>query len=156
MRRLFRDFFDVHATGARGDQHRPGRLPIDHHAQIQLAGNVAAFFHEHLPNDLPFGPGLNRHQRLAQQIAGDFGGFVGRFHQLHAVLLRSFDRAFAAAAGVNLRFHHGDRSAQIAKRLGRFLRRARHEALGHRDARFSQNCLGLKFVNFHDAAAMNC
>ncbi len=57
----------------------PRRGPIDDDAQVQLAGDVAALFDQHLADGLPGGPGLDRDQVIAQQLAGDLGGLVGRF-----------------------------------------------------------------------------
>ena len=122
--RLGGDLFDVHAALAGGHQHGAAARAIDHDAQVQLAGDVAAGFDQHAADGLPFGAGLDRDQPLAEQVAGHRAGFVGAADQLHAVLLRVvFDRAFAAAAGVDLGLDDGERAAQFLERGGRFVRR---------------------------------
>ena len=73
------DFFDVHAPFAGNHQHRAGRRPIDDDAQVELAGDLAAFFDEHLAHGLAGGAGLNGDQRLAEQVAGDFWPLRRRF-----------------------------------------------------------------------------
>ena len=93
-----------------------GRGPIDDDAQVQLAGDVAAFFDQHLAHDLPVGPGLDRHQLLAEQVAGDRAGLVGALDQLHAVLLGVvLDGSLAASAGMDLRLDDRDLAAQLRK-----------------------------------------
>ena len=111
----------------------PSARAIDDDAQVQLAGDVAACFDQHLADRLAFGAGLNRDQRLAEQRFGDLGGLVGALHQLHAALRRVFfDRSLAATAGVDLRLHHGDRAAELREGRGRFLRRAGDDAVAAR------------------------
>ena len=56
----------------------PADGAIDDDAQVQLAGDLAAFFDQHLADGLALRAGLDRDQRLPEQIAGRFGGFVGR------------------------------------------------------------------------------
>ena len=146
------NFFDVHAARAAGHQHRHRRRAIDDDSQVQLPGDVAAGFDQHAANCLAGRAGLNRDQFVAQQLAGHGGGFLGTSHELHAVLLRVvLDRALTAAAGVNLGFHHRNRPAQRAKRGRRLFRRARHDAIGQRDARLAQQLLPLILVDFHPA-----
>ena len=150
LRRFGGDFFDVHAARWRRISTGPGHRAIDDDAQVQLAGDVAAFFDEHLPHGLPFRPGLDRDQRFAQQIAGHLGGLVGRLHQLHAALLRVvFDRAFAAAAGVDLGLHDGDRAAQFVNAAAASSAERATMPLRHGDAGLAEDLFGLKFVDFH-------
>ncbi len=60
-----------------------------------------------------------------------------------------FDRAFAAAAGVDLGFDDGERAAELLERGGGFVGGGGHDALRHGDAGFAQQLLGLVFVNLH-------
>ncbi len=78
----------------------------------------------------------------AENLTGEIGGFVGRTGQLHA-------SSFAAAAGVDLRFHDGNVGLQALGRFARFF-------LGEGDfaARSGytiprQNGLRLILVNLH-------
>ncbi len=131
LRRVVGHLLDVHATLAGDDQHRPGGRPIDDDAQVQLAGDLAAFFHQHLADGLTGRPGLDGDQGLAQQGPGHFAGLFGAFDQLHAALLGvGFDRSLAAAAGVDLRLDHGQRSAQRGEGRRRFFGSSGNHPLG--------------------------
>ena len=131
LRRLGGDLLDVHAAFARGHQHRHRRGAVEDDAQVQLAGDVAACFDEHPADRLALGAGLDRDQLLAEQLRGDVLRFVGDFDELHAALLGVvFDRPLAAAAGVDLGLHDGERAAQLVERRGRFVRRAGDDAAG--------------------------
>ncbi len=133
------NFLDVHAARAAGHQHRHRRCAIDDDAEVQLPGDVAAGFDQHAANCLTGRAGLNCDQFVAQQLAGHGGGFFRASHELHAVLLRVvLDRALTSAAGVNLGFYYRNGAAQRAKRGRRLFRRARHDAIGQRDARLAQ------------------
>ena len=91
------------------------------------------------------------------RVAGDFGGFFGGANELHAVLLGVvFDRAFAAAAGVDLGLHDGERAAQLLERGGGFVGRGGDDVLRHGDAGFAQQLFGLVFVNFHAGYSGKC
>ena len=68
--------------------------------------------------------------------------FVAALHELHAALLRVlFNRALAAAAGVDLRLHDGERAAQLVERRRRFVRRAGHDARRHGEPASRRSCL---------------
>ena len=89
---------------------------------------------------------------LPSSLPATVVGFVGTADQLHAVLLRVvLDRALAAAAGVDLGLHDGERAAQLLERGCRFVRRCGDDALRHGDAGRAQQLLGLIFVNLHAA-----
>jgi len=77
------------------------------------------------------------------------------FGDAHAALFagRCFlELALAAAAGVDLAFHHPDRAAQYLRgRVG--VRSPKHRyAFRDRHAEFMQQRLGLVFVNVHELA----
>ena len=57
----------------------PAAAAIDHDAQVQLAGDVAALFDQHLAHHLPGRPGLDRDQVIAQQGRGDVPWLRRRF-----------------------------------------------------------------------------
>ncbi len=143
-------FLDVHAAFAGDHQHRQRRGPIDDDAQVQLAGNVAALFDQHLVDLLASRTGLNCHQVVAQQGSGDFLGFGGAFDQFDPVLLGFFlDGALAASAGVDLCLDDRDRAAELRVGGSRFVGRARHDAARHGDMGVAKELLGLIFVDFH-------
>ena len=68
----------------------------------------------------PAGPGLDRHQRLAQHLLGEGLYLVDRLGEAHAALVagvRLLEFALAAAAGVDLRLHHPDGAGQRLRGL---------------------------------------
>ena len=144
------DFFDLHAPFGRDDHDRQAGFAIDDDAQIQLAGDVEALLDVERLDLLAFVARLNRDQRLAQHPLGIVAGLVGRLHQHDAGLLRVLlERPLAAAAGMNLRLHDGDRSLQLREGLGRLIGRSGDDALRDRDAGVGEQLLGLIFVDFH-------
>ena len=99
---------------------------------------------------LPSRAGLNRDELVAEQVLAT--------SRLRRRVLTSctprclrivFDRAFAAAAGVNLGLHTAIGAAQFLERRGGFVGRGRDVAAEHGDAGFSEELLGLVFVDFH-------
>ena len=82
----------------------------------------------------------------AQHLRSNLARFVGTARQLHAA-------AFAAAARVNLRFHHHYFAAQFLRSVIRLLRRARHNATRHRHAILSQKFFSLILMNLHATAS---
>ena len=89
-----------------------------------------------------FRAGLVGDQRHAEDLAR-------RCPRLRSAFLRDFDAAaFAASAGVNLRFHD-DAAAEFLRRRFGFVDGERHFAARHGDVVFGQNGLGLILVNFH-------
>ncbi len=92
----------------------------------------------------PFGPGLVRDERHAEDLLGDDGGLGG--------ILRDFDAAtLAASAGVNLRFDDHAAADVLRGRLG-FGDGERHLPARHGDIVFGQDGLGLILVDFHFGA----
>src|SRR5689334_22005267 len=63
------------------------------------------------------------------------------------VLLNEF--ALAAAAGVDLGFHHPERAGERVDRLLRVIDREHRDAIRQRDAELAQHILGLMLVNVH-------
>src|SRR5581483_3972346 len=86
-----------------------------------------------------------RDQLHAQNLAREFGGFVGGLGQLHA-------SAFAASASVDLRFYNnafGSRREQPLCGFERFIFGDGHLAARNCDAIFREDALSLILVNFH-------
>ena len=101
-------------------------------------------------NNLSLRSRLNCHQGLAQQVSGDAGGIVGRAHQFHSALAGvRLNGSLAAAAGVDLRFHHGERAAERAKGSGGLLGRVGHDAARNWNAGRAEDLFALKLVDFH-------
>ncbi len=99
---------------------------------------------------LPFRPGLDGHQRMAEKTARNAARVVRRSHQLDAVLrIVLFDRAFAASAGVDLRLDDGEFPAEFVERIGNRSRSVGHDASRNGDAGLRENLLGLIFVDLH-------
>ena len=87
--------------------------------------------------------GLVGDQSRAEHPRGFLLHVVDGFHHLDAAGL-------AASAGVDLRFHHPDRTAQFLRALDRFVDVERRYAARHRHAEFAQHRFCLIFVNVHD------
>ena len=61
------------------------------------------------------------------------------------------DGALAAAAGVDLGLHDGERAAEFGEGLAGFVGRLGDDVVGRGDAGRPQQFLGLIFVNLHSA-----
>ena len=147
--RLGRHLLDIHATSGASDEHRRPRMAVDEDRTVELAIDLAAALHEHLPDDLPLGAGLDRDQRLVEQSLGDPGSVVGALCQLHPPLLRTDHHSLAAAAGVDLGLDGAHRGAERRECSGGFLGGPSHAASQHRHAGRPQQILRLVFVNLH-------
>lgn len=82
-----------------------------------------------------------RNELHAKHILGYGGGFFSRFGHLNA-------SAFAAATGVNLRFHD-DTPAQLFGCRVDFRHCERDLSPRHRNLILGEDCLALVFMNFH-------
>ena len=78
---------------------------------------------------------------MPEHLLGDFRGLGGILGNLHSA-------AFAAAAGMNLRFHH-HASADLLRGALHLVDGERNLAPRHRDIVLGQDRLGLILVNFH-------
>ena len=144
--RLGRNFLDVHSTRSRRHKNRFGLQAIEHDAQVQFSFNGERFLDEQSLYNPAFRPRLMSHQRHAQHLFCDLGGF-GR-------IARDLDTAaFSPAARVNLRFHHHAAAQRFGCRLS-FRRRCSHMSARHRYIEFGQDSLGLVFVNFHGSVCI--
>ena len=137
-----RDLLDIHAAFGRGDEGDARGGAIDQRGQIIFAVDAGAFLDVEPMDFFAMRSGLVRDQRRAEQtlrLAFDVGD---RFHHLDAA-------GFAAAAGVDLRFDHPHRAAELVGGLDRFIDAHRRNAARHRHAEFAQHRLGLVFVDVH-------
>ena len=107
---------------------------------------------EQFADEAALRPGLFRDEHLAEHRLGFLENFVRGLAKLHAALKAALERALAASAGVDLRFHDDEFLALGEKlfgdRLGRFGRVA-HFAGRDGDAVLRQKLFGLVFVNVH-------
>ena len=85
-----------------------------------------------------------RDQRHAQHARRFLAHVVDRFDDLHAA-------ALAAAAGVDLRLHHPDRTTEFLGRRHRFIDGESRNAAGHGHAEAAQHVFGLVFVDVHES-----
>ena len=90
----------------------------------------------------PAGPVCDGDQIHAEHVRSDFGGFVGRMRELHAA-------RFAAAAGVNLRFHDDDVGLEPLRAFARFFLGEGDFAARSGDAVAREDSFGLVLVNLH-------
>src|SRR5581483_11310873 len=60
----------------------------------------------------------------------------------------------AAPAGMDLRFHHPHRAAELLRGLERFIDAERRNAARHRDAEVAQHCFGLILVDIHRPSSL--
>ncbi len=94
---------------------------------------------------LALGTGLMRDQLHAQHLVGEIGSFFRRLGDLHAA-------AFAAASGMNLRFHDdagGAIAEQSARRVMRLFAALHHLSSRHGNAVLRQDGLSLVLMYFH-------
>ncbi len=136
------DLLDVHAALARGHQRHALGAAVNHHAEVQLLLDVGAFFDQQPAHLLALGTGLVRLQLHAEDPARMRLHLVERLGDLDAT-------ALAAAAGVDLGFHHPPASAELLRRLHRFVHAEARIAARGGDAVLAQDFLALVLVDFH-------
>ena len=142
FRRLFGDFFDVHAAGGRDDEGDVALVAVQHQADVQLALDLRAGLDEHLVDGQTFRPGLVGVQTTAEHLRRRIRSRLGAVHQLDAAGL-------AAATGMNLGLDHPLGTADAASGIGRFSRRGGDVTGRDRDAVARKELLGLIFVQVH-------
>ena len=111
-----RDFLDIHAAFGRGDESDARGRAVDQRGQIIFAVDGGAFLDVEPVHLFAVRAGLMRDQGRAEQPLGLALHVVDRFHHLDAAGL-------AAAAGVDLRLHHPDRTAEFLGGLDALHRR---------------------------------
>ena len=142
LRRLFRDFFDVHAAFARSHHDDFLRDAIDHKADIQFLLDVSAFFDQQAVHLLAFRASLVRDELHAEDLVRVFTNLFQRLCDLHAATL-------ATATRVDLSLHDPYRAAELFSGLDRVIHREDRLAARYRDAEFPQDFLTLVLVNLH-------
>jgi len=103
-----RDRFNVHAAFGRHDERNPRRGAVDQDRQIKLLVDRRAVLDVKAVDLLTGLASLHGDQRVAEHLLGESFSFFYRLGEAHAALLAGgglLERALAASAGVNLRFH---------------------------------------------------
>jgi len=139
LRMLRGDRLDVHAAGARGNEHDTLERTVHETRQVEFIQHHARQLDEQPLHGLSCGAGLMRHQPRAEQPRR--GPFQHRatddfFHPA----------GLAASAGVDLCLHHPGVAAQFIGRFQRFVHGKHRPARRDRNAVFGQQSLGLVFV----------
>ena len=145
---LLRDLLDLDAALLAHHEDDALRGAIEDEAEIQLAIDSETFLDQQPRDLLAAGPRLIRHERLANQLAGNLLGLVGRLRQLDAAGL-------AAAAGMDLRLDHGHAAAEPPCDVGNFLRGEGHLTARNRNAVFGKDCFGLVLVDLHKRTSLS-
>ena len=150
LRRACRDFLDLDAPLGAGHQDRHAEGAIQHHADINFAGDVGGFLDEHLRDLLPFGVGLLRDERILEHDLGDVTGVVALGNEFDAAEIGTgvLEASLAAAAGVNLGLEN-DRAADVVEGGEHLIDAACDDAARNDGAGRGQQFLGLIFVDFH-------
>ena len=104
LRRLVRDFLNVHPAFSGDNESNARGFSVDQRRQIELAVDGRAFLDIEAVDLLAVRAGLMRDQCRAEDARGFFLNVVDGFHHLDAAGL-------AAAASMNLRLHHPNRTA---------------------------------------------
>ena len=143
---------DVHAAFGRGDDGDAADRAVDQHREIELAFDVAAFLDVEALDGLAGRAGLLGDQVMAQHGRGVLADFLDRLRDAHAALAVGIvlEAALAPAAGMDLRLHDGDGTAELAGHVHRLVLGIGHAALEQRDGEFGQQGLGLILVDIHE------
>ncbi len=153
---LFRSFlghgFDIHAAFGGGDDHDARGLAVDQQAQIELAGNVAAFLDIDAFDLFAIGPGLLGDKNFTQHRFGVGADFVIRAGQANAAAAVGIvgEVPRTASAGVNLGFDDADIAAKFGRGLAGFVCGIGDRAAWNGNAEFREQTFGLIFVDVHE------
>ena len=153
FRRAGRDLLDIHAALGRGHEAYPRGAAIHQKGEIHLALDAGAVLDIDAVDLLARGAGLLGHEGAAEHAAGLLGGLLDGFGEPHAPRLagaRLAKFALAAAAGVDLRLDHPERTVELARRRLGLLGAQDRTAIRHRRAIRAQERLGLIFVDIHE------
>ena len=150
--RRMRDFLDIHSAFGRYDHGHAASGAIDQHRQIVFFGNVDAVGDIEAVDLLARITGLHGHQRIAEHVPGIGFDILDAGRQADTALgigAEFLELALAATTGMDLRLHDIKRSGQLLGTGDRFLDGQRGMAGGDADPVFSEQFLGLVFVNVH-------
>src|SRR6185312_4583396 len=148
---LCRHILDVHAA-FRGRDHgdAPARA-VDQQGQVEFARDVATGLHVDAVHDSPGRAGLFRHQRVADHRFRRGAHFLDGAREPDAALAGGIVRepSGAAAARMDLRFHHEHRTRQLRRRGGSLIGCPRNMTVKDCHAVALQQLLGLVLVDVH-------
>ncbi len=159
FRRLFGHFLDIHAAFGRADERDAGCLAVDEQGEVHFRRNARAVFDVDAVDLFARRAGLLGDQRAAQHFLGFLRGLFHGFGDPHAALVACvgfLEFALAAAASVNLRLYHPDRTVEFARGCLCLFRAHHHAAIGNRGAIAAQKRLGLIFVDIHRRTPLWC
>ena len=120
LRRVVRDLLDVHPAFGGDDDRDPRALPVDEHRQVEFLVDRRAVLDVEAVHLLAGGAGLMRDQRPSEHLARELLHLGGGLRDAHAALLARvllLERSLAAAAGMDLRLHHPDGTAEFGRCL---------------------------------------
>ena len=103
-------FFNVHAAVGRGHHREALRATVQHHSQIQLAGDVGSLLYPDLVHLFAFRPCLVGDKLHADDTGRSSLDFVGAFAHHNTA-------ALAAPASVNLGLNHPHRAGNFLRGL---------------------------------------
>ncbi len=150
--RVFGHGLDIHAAFGRGDEGHLAGLAVDQDRQVEFAVDIGAVFDIQAVDLLAGRAGLLGHQGLAEHLLGIGQRILGREGDPHAALGiggQFLELALAASAGVDLAFHHPDRTGQRADSGLCLIEAGDRDALRNRCAKALQDLFGLMFVDVH-------
>ena len=156
--RVVRDFLDVDAAFGRDHERDFGGFAVDQDREIELLVDVGAFLDVEAVDLLAVRAGLDRDQRRAQHLLGEFVDLGDRFGDADAALVAGgsfLELALAAAAGMDLALHHPDRAGKLLGGGIRIRGPQHRHAARNRHAEFMQQRLGLVFMDIHLDAPQN-
>ncbi len=146
---------DVHAALGRGDDGDPAALAVDEQGEVEFLGDVDAVGDVEALDLLAGRAGLDGDQRLAEHLGRMLADLVDRVGEADAALgvrAKLLELALAAAAGVDLRLDHPERSGKLLGGGDRLVDAHRGKAGGDRDAVLREQLFGLIFVDVHGRA----
>ncbi len=142
LRRFFRHLLDVHAAFGGKDEGNAADRAVDQYRKVQLPFDGGTVLDVKPPHEAPVRPGLVGVQRHAQHGACLLFDVGQRADRLDPAPL-------AAAAGMNLRLDHPNRSAQFAGGGNRLFRGEGRTPAQNRNTEGAKDVLGLIFVDVH-------
>ena len=152
IRGVVRDGFDVHAAFGRDNERDLARTTIDQQRAVQFFFDVGAVFDIDAVHLAAGRRCLRRHEVVAEHGLHVLERLFLREAEADAAFFTGFlfdELAFAAAAGVDLRFHDPERTRQRVDRSLRLVHRGDGDALCDRRSERLQDFLRLMLVNVH-------
>ncbi len=143
------DLLDLDAALGGGDDDRAGGGAVEEDGEVILLLDVARDGEVDRLDLAAGGAGLDGDEGVVEHLAGDFLGVGLGLVELHAALVAVGEGALAAAAGVDLRLHHGGAFGELRQRGVELLLCFGGGTLGNGHPELLEQGLGLVFVNVH-------